>query len=247
MAALEAAVANADPKTPVGEAVSGGETASSTGVAADLDAIRASLVAKRYAILQRTDASLTVQIKRARATIVLDQHGGAIRITPFPSTTVAPGKCVAVPEVTYVVDANGRATNDAGESSESSTHWRLTTQHFLDVDGDGIPDAVVPQPASKTECPGLVMWRVYVMRGTCGHDLGLVGPDEPKSGGPLGPAGFRPLVTESVTTRRGAGGIPDHVTITNRFAVSHGAYARIDTQQRVGVCHHCALWHCTSP
>jgi len=72
------------------------------------------------------------------------------------------------------------------------------------------------------------------------------GPGFPQSAGPLVASGFRPLVAESVTTRRGPHATPDHITTTNRFAVAHGKYARVDTKQVVGVCHHCAIWSCTA-
>ena len=247
VAEAELAVANADPKTPIGDAVAAGALEPSEDLAADLVAIREGMIGRGHRILRSDDGSLTVEIKRARVTIALGQRGGSISVTPNPSATVAPGRCVAIPQVGHPVVVRSHAIRDDGESHEGTTHWLLTTTYAIDVDGDGIPDAFVPQPRSKDACPEEVSWRVYVTRGACGHDVGVVGPSFPQiNSRPLDASGFRPLVAESVTTRLGARAIPDHITTTNRFAVRHGAYARVETKQQVDACHHCATWRCSA-
>lgn len=244
---VERALAHADPMTPIGSAIGAGPITASTDVPADVRAIREDFRAKGYEVLRADETTLTVEVGRARATIALGERGGTISITPKPSATVAPGKCVAIPDVVHTVDLNSRATGNDGEHHEGTSHWKLSTIRAIDVDGDGIPDAFVPQPGTRSDCPETVMWRVYVTRGTCGHDLGLVGPSFPTvDASPLDASGFRPLVAASVTTKRGQRGIPDHITTTNRFAVTKGKYAQVDTVQRIGICHHCATWHCSA-
>jgi hypothetical protein len=218
----------------------------SKDAAADLKAIRAAFVAKHFAILREDADTLVVERDHHRAWIALGDTGGRMTVTPHPASTVAPGKCVAIPQITHAVDVTSTGINDAGERGEGHTFWKLQTLFLLDVDGDGIPDAFVPQPTSADQCPEAVMWRVYVMRGACGHDLGVVGPAVVDvSPAPLDASGFRPLTSTSVTTRLGAQRIPDHITTTTRYAVTKGRYQPVDTKQQVGICHHCATWTCS--
>ena len=92
---------------------------------------------------------------------------------------------------------------------------------------------------------------MYAVRGTCGHDLGVVGPGAIDHtaviASPLDASGFRPLVLTAESSGSGKRPIPEHTTTTRRFEVRRGAYMLVDTKQRSGTCHHCATWYCRSP
>src|SRR5262249_50818658 len=149
------------------------------------------------------DAALTIELGRARATVALGQQGSSVSVTPNPSATTAPGTCVAIPKRSYTVARHSSSIDDGGQFHSSTMRLISSTLSLLDVDGDGVPDAFVPEPRDKNTCPEAVMWRVYVTRGACGHDVGLVGPSLPQSGGPLDASGFRPLVATSETSVHG--------------------------------------------
>src|SRR5262249_31885393 len=122
---------------------------------------------------------LVVQAKSgARATIALGKDGGGIATTMRPTTSKPPGACVAIPQVSHRVYVRSGGVNDSGEFHESTRSWELDTTRMLDVDGDGISDVFVPVAPNADACPGAVSWRVFVIRGTCGHDVGVVGPGD---------------------------------------------------------------------
>jgi hypothetical protein len=75
-----------------------------------------------------------------------------------------PGACVAVPQVKNEV-----------RSRDGAMHWEVET-HFvagLDLDGHGSPVVLVP-PADDELTPDGMYWTLYLMRGECGHELGIV-------------------------------------------------------------------------
>jgi hypothetical protein len=185
----------------------------------------------------------------ARARIAFEQGGGSITLTARPANPTLPGKCVAIPDVKHPVYVNAMAINQEGETTDGRTFWDFKTERLHDVDGDGIPDTFVPVAKTKHACPEEVSYRVFVVRGTCGHDLGVIGPGNFAfdAGTTALENGFRPFVLEAQTSRHGKQGVPDMTTTTRRFAVKRGKYALADTKARTGVCHHCATWSCTAP
>jgi hypothetical protein len=81
-----------------------------------------------------------------------------------------PGPCVEVPVV-----KNKVTNHDGTKSWDVETH--VATE--LDLDGHGSPVVLVP-PTDSDLHPDDMLWRLYVMRGECGHELGEVGGlDEP--------------------------------------------------------------------
>ena len=183
----------------------------------------------------------------ARVTIALGNHQGSILVTPKPTATKPPGACVKVPDVRHEIYLTSSAIDQEGEFRQGTAHWDLRTARLLDVDGDGLLDAFVPIAPKKNSCPEDVSYRVYVMRGACGHDLGVVGPGSFHYSAPTVPldaSGFRPLTYESETTAYGKGPIPEMQTSTRAFAVTKGRYARTKETRTSGKCHHCARWSC---
>lgn len=161
-----------------------------------------------------------------------------------------PGVCVAVPNVTHPVNVKSRGTSTDGETYEGQTFWNFKTERIHDVDGDAIADAFVPVAKTKNACPEHVSFRVFVMRGACGHDLGVIGPGSFQFDAgttALDASGFRPFTMEAQRARHGKPGIPEMTTTIRRFAVKRGKYTQLDSKVTTGVCHHCATWHCTAP
>lgn len=75
-----------------------------------------------------------------------------------------PGPCVAVPQVKNEV-----------RSRDGAVRWEVETHCVagLDLDGHGSPVVLVP-PAEAELTPDLMYWTLYLMRGECGHELGIV-------------------------------------------------------------------------
>lgn len=196
-------------------------------------------------------AVITVEAANGvRARVAVDQGGGTVAMTARPTTAPPPGKCVPVPQARHPVTVHSRGTNQRGESSEGSSFWDYKTEHLHDVDGDAIADAFVPVAKTKTACPEDVAFRVYVMRGACGHDVGVIGPGSfqwDAATVALDASGFRPFTMEAQSSKRGKRGIPEMTTTTRRFAVKRGKYVQVDIKRTTGVCHHCATWHCSAP
>jgi len=253
--AIAEAVVKADPKGPVGETVTIASIAPGDATKpVDTGPLRKALAHHKLAVIDdRTQDRATVitveAATGARARIAVDQGGGAVFLTARPSTTRPPGKCVAIPNGRHTVHVNSMAINQDGERGEGHTFWDFKTERTHDVDGDGIPDAFVPV-AKPHACPEEVSFRVFVVRGGCGHEVGVVGPGSFPWDAPtvaLDASGFRPLTMTAESTSYGKHGIPVMTTTVRRFAVKRGRYVRVDLKKTAGVCHHCATWHCTSP
>jgi hypothetical protein len=252
--AIADAIASADPKAPAGAGrlvarLEKGDPAK------DGAAIRDALVKGGFTVLDdRSEPGLFVVTLEAKAgqrvRVALDAYSGSITLVARPAKTTPPGACVAIPSVDHPVYVNSSGVDQEGELRHGQTFWGFATRRLTDVDGDGRDDAFVPV-AKKHACPEQVAWRIYAVRGGCGHDLGVVGPGSLDHAAaitvPLDASGFRPLVVVAESTAHGKRGIPEHTTITRRFEVRRGAYVQVDTKQRTGVCHHCATWHCNSP
>jgi hypothetical protein len=101
---------------------------------------------------------------------------------------------------------------------------------------------------SASSCPEEVSYRVYVMRGSCGHDVGVVGPGSlawDAGSVALDRSGYRPITMESKRSARGRHMIPEVTTTTRTFKVIGGRYKQTAVKRSTGRCHHCASWHCT--
>ena len=248
---VTAALAHADPKAPrgTGHVIAYVEKAD---VATATRALRTAIAQQPWKIVDdfATGALAVITIEGpsgARATISVGNERGAIGLTDQPVSTRAPGPCVAIPQVDHDVRVDSIGVSQDGQMFTGQNRWKLSTTRTFDVDGDGIVDAFVPVPATRNTCPEELAWRVYAVRGACGHDLGVVGP------GWLVPdamtvaidaSGFRPLVLESRHATYGKDRIPDMVTTTTSFGIKKGRYAQLSTAQTHGRCHHCAVWRC---
>ena len=75
-----------------------------------------------------------------------------------------PGDCVPIPQVTGAVrDAQGEV-------------YRLLETHVVaDLDLDGFKSPVILVPPDRQDLnENAVWWRLFIQRGDCGHELGLV-------------------------------------------------------------------------
>jgi hypothetical protein len=185
-----------------------------------------------------------------RAIVKLGENNGEIVIVPHPTTSTPPGACVAIPAPVWDATVHAGGVNQEGEYNSRDITWRLTTTRMLDVDGDAILDAFVPNHGAR-QCPEEGTWDVYVVRGTCGHALGTIGPGWfglDAALVPLDRSGYRPLTTESEHAKHGAHSpIPEMTTTTTVHRVKRKKYTLVSAKRRTGVCHHCAVWYCTTP
>jgi hypothetical protein len=82
-----------------------------------------------------------------------------------------PGDCVPIPQVSAaILDAHG------------NVGWLVETHVVpdLDLDGHGSPVVLVP-PDRQDLNPNSLWWRLFIQRGDCGHELGIViGIQEPE-------------------------------------------------------------------
>jgi hypothetical protein len=194
--------------------------------------------------------AVTVEDAAGRRAIVrMNASHGEILVVPRPTKTKAPGTCAAIPAPMWNATVHAGGVDHEDEYRQSEITWRLTTSRLVDVDGDAILDAFVPDHGAR-QCPEEGSWDVYVVRGTCGHAVGTVGPGWSGLDAalvPLDRGGYRPLTTSSEHTRHGARGIPEMVRTTSVYRMKRGTYRIASTKRSVGVCHHCAVWHCTTP
>jgi hypothetical protein len=185
-----------------------------------------------------------------RVRMDFDAGGGTIAMTARPASTKPPGKCVAIPNVEHRVYVHAMAINQDGEPGQGTTYWDLGTKRIHDVDGDGIADAFVPVAKSRRACPEDVAMRVFVVRGSCGHDLGVIGPGTfqfDAGTAALDASGFRPFTMSAQHSKHGKKDPTPHLTTTTRvFAVKGGKYEQVSSKTTSGACHHCATWYCTA-
>lgn len=104
-----------------------------------------------------------------------------------------PGRCRSIPSPNYTIKRQilrqvrksevekekahkGRKRRKKKNSglvvSVVSSH-QMRTVFSMDLDQDGILDAAVPS-SGKKDCPDQVVWKLYVVRGRCGHTVGEV-------------------------------------------------------------------------
>ena len=256
VAAIAGAIAKPDPKAPAGTGrvvalVEKGDPAK------DGAAIRDGLLKAGFTVLDdRSEPggfAVTFEAKTGeRVRVAISAYQGAISLVAKPAKPKLPGACVPIPKVDRPVYVNSSGIDQEGERRHGQTFWGFKMVRLVDVDGDGLDDAFVPV-AKQHACPEEVSWRVYAVRGACGHDLGVVGPGSldhaDAIAAPLDASGFRPLVLTAESAKLGnqRPPLPEHTTTTRSFAVRRGAYAQTATKQQTGVCHHCGTWSCRSP
>jgi hypothetical protein len=81
------------------------------------------------------------------------------------------GPCVAIPEITF------RTRVTQWVSPRRQADFSFSTDRSRDLDRDGIADALVPLPRARepqTSCPDETRWEVYLVRGSCGHSVGII-------------------------------------------------------------------------
>lgn len=216
-------------------------------------ALRATIARHGWKVIDGYEQTGTIAItieaaSGVRARIAVGPTGGTIMVIPRPSKTKAPGRCVAIPSATHPVVVHSSGVDQRGEMLHGQTFWEFKTSRLHDVDGDGILDAFVPI-AKKHACPEQVSFRVFVVRGSCGHDVGVIGPGsfEPDADRtPLDASGFRPFTMTSRSSKMGARFVPEMTTTRRRFAFAKRSYVQRSVDRRTGRCHHCATWGCTS-
>jgi hypothetical protein len=219
-------------------------------IAIDGKALRAALAKLPVTVLEdrEEDGALIVTVAAAsgaRAAIVLGPDGGGIAVTARPGIAKPPGACVPIANARYQGTVIYNAIDDRGSHRRSEREWEVDTRRLLDVDGDGLIDVFVPEPASSASCPDEFSYRVFVVRGACGHELGVVGPGQVMpDASPLGSTGYRAIRTHEASSRSNSR-IPNKTTIARTFELVAGAYKLTDKQTSGGQCHHCARWHCT--
>jgi hypothetical protein len=221
----------------------------------DTKVLRANLAKQKLKVIDdRTYGNATVitveGANGSRARITVDQGGGAITLTARPANPTLPGKCVPIPDVKHPVYVNSSAIDQSGEQGHGQTFWDYKTERIHDVDGDGLADAFVPVAKTKNACPEDVSLRVFVVRGACGHDLGVIGPGSfqfDAGTAAIDASGFRPFTMETQKSKHGKKRIPEMTTTLRRFGVKAGKYKQLDSKSTTGVCHHCATWSCSAP
>jgi hypothetical protein len=171
-------------------------------------------------------------------------------ITPRPRLDfAAPGPCVVPPEREYRAMVSSSSIDQMGISRSGSMEYRYATARWADVDGDGEPDVWVPV-RSEGACPEDQRSEIYVMRGTCGHRVGIVGPgrypwlDHEVVTLPPDASGLSPLelVAESVTY--GNDGDPVSHLYRRRFEYRPSGYALTAERYSHDRCSHCASYRC---
>jgi hypothetical protein len=242
------AIAKRDPAAPKGV----GRKLAKIANTADPRAVRDALVANGLAIVDEREAAgvlvLTVEAKGGgRATLWLGPDGGEVAVIANPSTVKPPGACVAVPEVKHPLYVHSSAIGEDGKLHEVTTFWGFHTVRLADVDGDGILDAFVPI-AKPHDCPEDIQWRVFVMRGACGHDVGIVGKGTIVQNmmGAVSASGFRPIVVASRSSSDKSK-IPEIADTTTTFVFSPklGRYVQSSVKSSPGGCYHCGRWSCS--
>lgn len=179
----------------------------------------------------------------ARATLWVNHNSGTITLTPSPTAAKPRGKCVAIPEVSMVIDRTSHNFDHHSRSHPGSSRLGLSTARLHDVDGDAVMDAFVPS-APADACPDEASWKVYLVRGSCGHYLGEIGPGYVEKG-PDRHRGYADLETSTTSVGHDA---KDPVPVMSRtrrtYALRAGRYRQRSTTSTSGRCHHCGTSSC---
>lgn len=172
---------------------------------------------------------------------------------PKPRDVALPGECVVPEERGFRWWVHSSGVGHDGELHHGSQEHVRRTQRMADLDADGIRDVAVPvvelADGRKAYCPEDVRWRLYVMRGECGHFVGEVRGawitlDTWKR--KPGRRGLRPLELEERRVEHRTR-IPDSVTVTRPYRFDGKRYRAGRVTRDSGRCHHCSTWTCAGP
>jgi len=163
---------------------------------------------------------------------------------------IVPGPCVPPTVRRFGRTLYARGVDSTGELHANSMHYGFAPSPIADVDGDGVLDTWVPIDPGRGGCPDDVRYEVFVMRGACGHRVGIVGPGSVPDLGftmprAIDPSGLRPIAMEQEHVQTGARGIPVSTTTRRMFVGGVNGYRVGHEDVRTGVCHHCAVSSCS--
>lgn len=120
----------------------------------------------------------------------------------------------------------------------SERELRVTDSQLPDLDGDGVPERVVPEP-QPGDCVQALHFGLYLSR-TCFHRAGaLLGTPDPSASGP-GALLTRTTTQEQPDPRRPA----EQVQVERRYALAGGALREVSQREQRSVCHHCPHLEC---
>lgn len=207
---------------------------------------------------------VTLERRRRRLTVLLGpsrpgQTSGGLQLAPVPRRTARlSGSCVKVPELRFEIMLHASARSSLGRHYgrsplASSTRWTFRTRYDYDFDGDGLLDALVPEP-KRAFCPSSVRHAIYITRchrgRCCGHHVGVVGGGEIDVDGlrktRTDRSGLKPIETHFERTERRTR-IPDRVSYRRRYVFRRGRYRLDSEKRRTGRCHHCSTPSCSGP
>jgi hypothetical protein len=153
---------------------------------------------------------------------------------------------VPIPEQSFRIDRVHTQSSppDPSRPFQTNSTVSVSTDHSLDIDGDGQPDALVPVPA-QGDCNFDLHWAVYIARGQCGHEVGVVvGGLDPKRG-PIS-SGLPELTTVVEVGAQDDPLRPARHRTTNRvYQFDGAAYREAHGHTEDVVCHHCSTVRCT--
>ncbi len=195
----------------------------------------------------RARAASLVDGAGGRAYLLLQTQGPDELAGMFRHGVGAPvrlrGPCKVVVPRTRVFDVDRSAIVQGGAFRRERVLEQVETHFGHDFDGDGELDLLVPT-ASAAQCPGDLMWTVYLSRGGCAHAVGEVGPGEleffSNSEGVTGP---RPLVFTKRSTALGDGGSVT-TSVRTTYVFKGAGYVRGAREEQKGLCHHCPVEVC---
>ncbi len=158
-----------------------------------------------------------------------------------------PGPCVPVPQREFVVSRVMRQSSpvDPEYPAESQDNVGISTHATLDVDGDGVQDSLVPEPAAR-DCPHDGHYGLYVLRGECGHRVGgIVGRIDPKQKTVADTGGLPELTTTVEYGQQLDPREPARLRTDRRtYRFEGGAYREVAMSSTSAVCHHCGEVSC---
>lgn len=151
------------------------------------------------------------------------------------------------PEKAFRIDriATQASPPDPAQPYEHYRSVSVATDRAIDLDADGQADAFVPEPAAG-DCNHDMHRAVYVVRGACGHRVGVV------IGSVEQPAAARPGTLAELSTTIESGHQEDPRvtaqlrTVRRTYRYDETAYREVDKRTTDAVCHHCPSVRCTS-
>jgi hypothetical protein len=164
-----------------------------------------------------------------------------------PRAFVPPGACVPIPTTSYVLHRTTTQSSPPDPEYPGVTNSDLGygPARGVDLDGDGTRDAFVPEP-QRGDCVDDMHVALYVVRGTCGHRVGVVVGRLETPAPSARRAGTLPdLVTTELETVQDDPRVPAvQRTHTRTYRFSGGVYRETRHTQSDSVCHHCARVWC---